>query len=124
MCWRTCAPFPDWTRRSPSRCATRPVRAPWHGGGGSSTIYAASTRMALTASAMLVAAAGQEAYDAINDASFQSVDVFILAFALTKNAGRFETTLENICDKVRRFFSLLTSPIQHMMGEGRGGGGF
>merc|ERR1740117_726401 len=43
--------------------------------------------------------AGQEAYDAINDASFQSVDVFILAFALTKNAGRFETTLENICDK-------------------------
>lgn len=39
-------------------------------------------------------AAGQEAYDAINSASFTKCDVFVLVFALAP--GRWKTTLENI----------------------------
>jgi hypothetical protein len=42
--------------------------------------------------------AGQEQYDAINDASFTDIDIFIICFALSKAR---ETTLENVQAKVR-----------------------
>ena len=41
--------------------------------------------------------AGQEQYDAINDASFTDIDVFILCFALSQAR---EVTLENAEAKV------------------------
>merc|ERR1711998_584127 len=43
--------------------------------------------------------AGQESFDAINAASFEDVDVFIMVFALTTDQDRFNTSLENVYDK-------------------------
>ena len=43
--------------------------------------------------------AGQEAFDAINKASFMNVDAFMIAFSL--NADRFDTSLDNVGAKVR-----------------------
>jgi GTPase SAR1 family protein len=44
--------------------------------------------------------AGQEAFDAINKASFMNVDAFMVAFSL--NSDRFESCLDNVGAKVRR----------------------
>ena len=43
--------------------------------------------------------AGQEAFDAINKASFMNVDAFMIAFSV--NSDRFDTSLDNVGAKVR-----------------------